>query len=280
MFKAPIGRLAAMLFQKREPSVDSCRFKSIWQARYQSGRADYRQLLEKDLFATWDINIKPDWTAERQLFMGLKIFYSGLNDADALNFLVKGHHVVQRSHQDRKLESGKCKTGFPLNRGRLLRAQAYITAILSNEFIFDDALLHQASIDHEDWCRPYKGRQWDSQAQAYYLAAIRLSIISDNLSRTEELLKAGKTFKWYEEEHHLWSQWIDRYKHQRNEWPELDDYFDRVRDPNLIPDIFMEKDILQLELGIIRYKLQSRRTPQQVEEPWRQVFDMISADKE
>ncbi|OJH37672.1 hypothetical protein [Cystobacter ferrugineus] len=250
-------------------------FKATWQAQYQAERDDYLQLLNKDIFANWGTNSKPEWTAERQFMMGLNLFYSGLNDKDAQGFVAKGARMAERALQERRFESEQCKAGFPLNRGRLLRTQAYTSAILDGTFTFNSALLRQAAVDHHDWCRPYKGRQWDSQAQAYYLAAVRLSIIADDLQTARELLGAKKSFKWHEEEFQLWSQWVEARHAGGREWDGLDEYFCRVRDPNYVPDIFMEKGVLQLELGMIRYKYQ--RGTALPAGAWPTIFEMIAA---
>ncbi|WNG47962.1 hypothetical protein F0U60_30335 [Archangium minus] len=256
-----------------DPAVISKNFSATWEARYQAEREGYRILLAQDPFEDWERSRKPEWAAEEQLFMALEILYARKNVPEARSFLQKGQQIAERILAERKLESEVCRGGFPLNLARLLRTQAYISALLAEKVSFDAGLLRRAADMNEEWCRAYSGRQWDSQVQAYYLAAVRLCLIAGDLGRARELLTTKKSFKWHEEEHRLWKQWVDGPRTRKDGWVEFDAYFDRLRDPNLKTDIFLEKGVLRLELGVLRHRfLEGDESG-----GWPRVFDMIVA---
>lgn len=228
--------------------------EELWIARYERNRSGYPEMLADDPFDGWERSHMPETRVEEDLAYGLYISYAwGPEQEQAVAFFKRVCTVAERAIDEDKLTSPLSNSSFPLNRGVVNRAYSYARAVLGGSL--DSPALHQASLDFEEWCKGYGRRDWDSQAQANYLAAVRLAVVVGDLERARALLKSRKSFKWHHEEHHLWSRLVERDGAIDDALAEnYDRYFDRLRDPGFIPDVYMETDILRLELAAIRDK--------------------------
>jgi hypothetical protein len=230
-----------------------------WTTKDKATRADLRTILAMDPFEHWEFNRMPESSAEERLRYGLRIFYSQWNDPDGRAFFEQTLRVADRAlHEEKYKGTEFLDAGFPKNRGRLLRARAYAAALLGQAL--DENALRQASIDCAEYCKILKGKLWDSQGQANYLAAVRLALVAGDQEQARQLMKTRKSFRWHFEEFEILRGIIGTIDEGIPEKGRvimqalLEAYFNKIRDPHLKPDVFMETDILRLELGAIRDK--------------------------
>ena len=231
--------------------------EELWIARYEKNRDAYPQLLSWDPFRDWERNRMPESSVENELLNGLRVAYAWtVSCGQAVAFFERACEVAQRVFYEDKLKSPLSSSSFPLNRGILNRAFSYARAILFESV--DVEALRQSSRDFEQWCKGYGKREWDSQAQANYLATVRLAFIAGEIDRARELLKNTKSFKWHDREHALWKRLADSdgqaLRADAEFAEQFREYFNQLRDPRFIPDVYMETDILRLELALLRDK--------------------------
>lgn len=255
------------------------RYKPQWVAKYEADLNTLREELGMDPFEDWERNRMPEGDVEDGLRDAVDILYADRTSADAVRFLRRSLEVANRIFAEDKLQSQLCTGGFPENRGRMLRAKIYAQSLLREPL--DVKGLLQASSDYEAWCKDYKGKDWDSVGEAEYLAAVRLAVIAGDLERASKLLKTKRPFKWHKEEHGLLKRVVNAVFIEKQPLPlrdqalleQFDEYFDRIRDPNLEPDIFIELDVLRLEIGAIRYKY---FTDDRGDIDWNRIIEVVS----
>ena len=230
-------------------------YADAWKAHVREQGDGYRQILEMDAFRTWERNSRPDGLAGDRLEYGLRLIYGGGSQEDARAYFELSRAVMNRALDENKLESPTCLSGFPKNRGQLVRAGTYAGALLG-EPCSREALL-AASTDLEAWCKNYEPRQWKAQAQAHLLAAVRLALIAQDPARALDLIKSRRSFKWHEEESSSLREIArvaagERAALAAEAIQQFDAYFDRVRDPDHKSDVYIEHGILRFELAVIR----------------------------
>lgn len=231
-------------------------YKVLWLARYERNRAGYPQMLGIDPLDGWARNHMPEMMVEEEMNAGLRIAYAFSTDHEqAVAFFRRACSVAQHAIHEDKLTSPMCNSSFPLNRGILYRAYTYARALMGEPV--DIEALRQSSRDFEEWCKGYKKGEWDSQSQANYLAAVRLSLIGGDIDRVRDLLKTKRSFKWHNTENGLWKMLVEKGERRGDdgEFVALFNYhFGKLRDPRLVPDVYMETDVLRLELAVIADK--------------------------
>jgi hypothetical protein len=231
-------------------------YRRFWRTAYVEQEASYRTILGWDVYGNWERNAMPDGTAEGELIVALRLKYSGIPEAPASAFLERSLSVVERTLREDKLSSARCQGGFPLNRGRLLRTKAYASVLLGSSF--NAEALRQASSDHQSWVEAGQARSWDSQAEAYYLAAIRLALVEGDGERARLLVAGRKSLKWHKQEYAVLKALSARppgaFTGEQELLQELDAYFDEVREPGYQPKVFIESFILPFELALLRDK--------------------------
>jgi len=190
---------------------------------------------------------------------GLEFFYAQWNDPDGRSFLEQATTVADRALREEKYRGTEfLEASFPQNHGFLLRVRSYANALLGHTL--DEAALHQAAIDCEEYSKKFAKKKWDSHDQADYLAAVRLALVAGDLNHACRLLDTRKSFKWHFEEFEILKGIADGLAQKMGEKDRvimlalLDSYFNKIRDPNFKPDVYMEAQILRLELGAIRDK--------------------------
>lgn len=228
----------------------------LWFERYERDRDGFAEILTWDPFKDWQVDRMPEMGVGEELRAGLYIAYArGTDYEQAVAFFRRACQVAQRAIDEDKLTSPHSNSSFPLNRGVLYRAYSYARAILGEQL--DVRALAQSSRDFEEWCKGYKKSEWDSQAQANYLSAVRLAIVAGEIDRAQELLKTRKSFTWHKTEHEVWKRLVELRGDVRTDAEfggRFGEYFDKLRDPRFAPDVYMETDILRLELAAIRDK--------------------------
>lgn len=251
-------------------------YHNFWINRYNREQKSYREVLELDPFDHWERNRMPEITAETNLIFGLEILYVPGEITQAQAFFERCISISERALTEDKLTTGLAESGFPLNRGVLLRAKNYALTLVERNL--DNALLSQASLDFEKGRGMLHKQPWDSQGQAEYLAAVRVAIIVGDFKRAHHLLKKRKPFNWHQEEFALWKKLVETLEVSspldQNFREQFDEFFDIIRDPTLKPDRFVERAILSFELGVIRdkYLISSNGSID-----WRRVIVAISA---
>ena len=231
-------------------------YKALWLARYERDRSGFGEVLMWDPFREWERNSMPEVSVQQEFRGGLYVAYAfGSDHEQAMAFLRRTCQVAQRVIDEDKLTSPVCQSRFPKNRGTLYRAYTYARAILGRSL--DIEALRQSSRDFEEWCKRYEKGEWDSQAQANYLSAVRLSLIAGDIDRARELLKTKRSFKWHNTEHGLWKLLVEKREQARGDAEFIalfNYYFAKLRDPSVVPDVYMETDVLRLELAVIADK--------------------------
>lgn len=231
-----------------------------WKEKVAKDLKDLRTLLTWDVFKDWDRTSMPQTIADHELALGLKILYGEGPFDEARMFHERCVQITQRALDEDKLQSGFCAGAFPINRGHLLRARTYARAVLGEPL--DHAALLQASSDVEAWVKVFPKSQWGD----------------NDIERVRKLLSTKKSFKYHQGEHFLLTQLA---KDPQPPPPmgdlifleSFDRFFDTVRDPDFKPPVFLETDIVRLELGAIRYKYYD--SPDATID-WKRVIDEVS----
>jgi hypothetical protein len=230
-----------------------------WIALDSRTRSDLRTILNQDPFEWWEQNRMPESVAEMRFIYALRIACADPASPDCRAFLQQALAVADRAMREGKLVTGRCASAFPENRGRLLRVRAYTEVLLGRPL--DEAALRQASADYIGWCAKFGPSDWDSQLQAYYLTAVRAALLGGDATDARQLLATKKRFNWHAEEHDLLTRLAGDavelpLPHARRAelLPVMDGYFDKIRDPNYKPQVFLQVHSLRLDLALLRDK--------------------------
>lgn len=230
--------------------MSSISHRSKWSDPKARDLRGLREVFNWDPFENWHRNGHPEWSADEQFHLGIK-FLAGWNmRAEADECFRRVLRISERTFKEDKLHQERPRDFWPGNRGHLLRVRAIAAGCLGQ--LLDCAALIQSSDDYLSEA-PAEGLSWDSYAQAHYLTAIRLALLSGDLKRTQELLSTRRSFKWHATEHDLLRRML-----ATNRPPgavtleEVDQYFDVIRDPDFKPKVFMDLEIARVEWAAIR----------------------------
>jgi hypothetical protein len=231
-------------------------YRDYWVSSHEKERVELRTILDElSPFRDnhWEINRSPDGTADRYLWNALQVLFSGQDTQLANEFLDTSLRVIERTMQERKLDRPECEGGRPRNYGRLLRTNVYVKALLGGPFDRTQAL--EAAGHYADWCKAVRKSSWDSQDQAYYLIAVRLSLLAGACDQASGLLKAGKKLKWHEKEASLLKALLERSKIQEfsgdKQKQDFLAFLDEVRNPHYKPGVFLEHVIYPFEIAMV-----------------------------
>jgi hypothetical protein len=210
-----------------------------------------------DPFGNWELNTRPEGTAEDDLLAALDLFYGQVDVDLARRFLGRCLEITQRTLAENKLQSPRCVENAPENRGYLLRVQTYARAILGESW--DETALLEASGAIEEACNGYPKRKWDDYQEARYLEAVRLALLSGNAESVQRLLQRRRAFRAHVEEHEflkVLAAALTARVPVRDETFRIrfDAYFDQVRNPDYSPVEYSRVPILRLEMGLLRDK--------------------------
>lgn len=254
----------------------SASYRSEWQARFRRDADSYSTVLATDPFRNWEGKVNPEGSAEDSFVEALRVLYSHESPSIANALLDRSLAIVNRTVREGRLESEICRGSFPINRGILLRTFTYARACRGEQVELDP--LRQASADFETWAVERLAGHWDSQTQAYYLAAARLSLIAGNSETAKRLLATRKSLKWHSREAGILkalAAWVplDVRQDDLRLLGELETYLDEVRRPGYQPRVFIEGFILPFELAALREKY-FQNTDGAVD--WARVIDAVS----
>lgn len=241
-----------------------------WKSFFETNRLGLAEILQINRFQEWDKNRFPESTAETELFYALQCFYAGAPEM-AREFLRRTNAIVERAFSENKFESKDCKGGFPLNRGRAYRVHYYSKALSRGKE--EQALLAAGSEDFEEWCKGYGKSDWDSQAQAYYLASVRMAILAQQFDRASHLLSLKRKFKWHSAEHDLLSRITNPGSMTESEvLAQIMNFLNAVRNPKFRPKVFTESEILRLDISAI--SLRCSPSPREID--WNEAISRIA----
>lgn len=240
--------------------------KQWWIDRLEKNREHYEDAVE--VSSDWEVSSQ----SEQLLITSLRAAYADAPDAIVHKFASTVVLIVGSAANDDIFEKGKYAQGaFPRNRAVALRARAYAKVLLGEPFPVDDLL--QASQDFESRATS----TWNHQYEAYYLNAVRAALIAGDQERFASLLNADREFKSHDEEFGALRGLADEF-HRDSSSPSTDlrdrfrDLFDRYRNPEFKPDIYMELEIVRFELGAIWCRFFDKARVFS----WREVINAVS----
>ncbi len=215
-----------------------------WRERYEDQAEGYQELLTLDPFEDWESNSSPEITAEDELRCGLESWFAG-DEGRGVAFFERALRIAERALTEKRLDEGLHKSGFPRNRGELIRVREYSLGILEGRI--DRQALINASRDFAVVVQLYP--EWNSQTEAYCLAAVRAALIGGDIFRARSLLENAPAFSWHNEEAQALKQLAsDDADEHHNGLVAVRILLDRLRDPGYSPDFFIELTLLRLEL--------------------------------
>ena len=229
--------------------TDRPSYAAVWRQRYEANREGYECLLHWDIFRDWERDEQPEVRSGCELVDGLRILWGGNGDL-ARDFFRRADRVIERTEIEKRLVVEQ-NAAFPRNRAAHLRTAAHVRNLLNTANWADTcATLVEAATDYAQWCQDYWGSGWDSQAQAYYLNAVRLGSIAGDHALVARLLATRRTFKWHSVEHQLLKR-IASGERSSLLADELHILLDRLRNPDLRSSVFIEIEPVILELAVL-----------------------------
>jgi hypothetical protein len=246
-----------MLWRKRSvsPSV-----KAHWQALYAKNAADFANMFaDGQTWTSWDSNTNPESSAEAQFLFACHILWGDDNWELARHYLELCLEIVDRTVRENRLPTF---IDFPRNRGQMSRVKAYAQSLLGQPW--DNELLLAASRDYEEHCRKNypAAADWHSQVQYYYLNAVHLALLGDDIERASTVLETPSHPLKYQQEHVKILKGLMRLIRGELSQEEratfttaYEDYFDRLRDPRIKqPGNSFREVTCPLELALLREK--------------------------
>lgn len=228
-------------------------YKTTWIGEYERQREYYLDAI--DPFENWESLGGHASIAELFLKQGLEALYGEAPANVVKKFFIAALQIVARAEAEDRFQTGRFTAGeFPLNRARALRTRAYARALLTGNSTRED--LVQASNDFERWCSRCTRRNWDGQAQAHFLAAVRVAIIAGDLERVDSLLRHELGFRWHSEEHEIYLAMTKEFKRStkirgQRLTSRFRELFDCYRDPGFQSEVFLETGMVRFEMGVI-----------------------------
>ena len=235
--------------------------KAHWEALYAANAQDFNKILDERLsWSQWERNSSPDSAAEVELSTGIKILLGSDDTALARRYLELSVEMADRIDSEDRLRTS---IEFPRNRGRVSRTRAYAQTLLGQPWTTH--LLLSASKDYEEHCRRnYENLEdWHSQVQYYYLNAVHLALLGDDVKRADQLLDSPPYPLNYQKEHAGVLKGLVRFirgelsgQEVAKFVAEFESYFDRLRDPRIKQpgNSFRESFMCPVELGLLREK--------------------------
>lgn len=177
--------------------------------------------------------------------------------------------------EERYLDTVAAEAGYPRNYAEILRGRTYARWLMGEPL--DRPELRRVAEYLITWCltKAEDRKQFhDSMTMSIYLQGVRAAMIACDLDYASELLKTKHKFRWHHaRERQLWSRMIDQYPELTDEFDvEFEQFFDCVRDPDFSPmgevaPVFVNREMLALETGIIREMYIIRASPHDQVDP-------------
>jgi hypothetical protein len=224
-------------------------YAAVWRARFAPQAASCEEILRGDPFPDWPRNDSPERDAAMELTQGLRMFYAGEEDI-ARRFFERAVAVVARAEAEKPYQESE-DLPFPRNRAALARTKVHAASLLGGMSLSEARLtLSSAAGDYELWCQGYRGSSWDAQAQAYYLNAVRLASLAEDAALVSRLLATRKNFKWHPEEREILGL-LAAGERGAELAQRLLALFDRLRNPDFRSPVFLETELVSLELALL-----------------------------
>jgi hypothetical protein len=223
------------------------------------------------------------------LRFGLYCFYAG-DGVRGAAFCQRAIAVADRIETDDLCRVDSLReAGYPHNMAVVVRGRTYGQWLLGQPLNRHE--MRRVATLLVEWCLDKatdRKRFHDSMTMCYYLQGVRAAVIASDLDYASELLKIKHKFRWHHAgERDLWTRFIVAYPDVPQEMrDELENFFDRVRDPDFkeeewsdtahrfIPT-FINRDILALETGIIRQMYLVNASPLDLVDP-QAVIDAVA----
>lgn len=224
----------------------------IWKERYEREKNFYKKVLEEDPFHNFDKQVIPESKAAEWFIHGLDIVYANPKTHMGEPYFKTCVKICDRLLGSKKLTSAKCKSLFPLNRGRVWRVHAFSRAMLTGDLAAEE--LTNAITDFDEWRRT--SQSWDDQGQAMFLAIVRLMLILGKVEAARSLFKGARDASFHKEQQDALKRLCDVGANKLplpiSEW--MESYFNQIRDPAYYPKVYSEIGHLRFEIGVIRDK--------------------------
>jgi hypothetical protein len=224
------------------------------------GPRGFGEVLKMDPFGTWGKNQMPEASAERECGRAIDIACAYPTHQMIESFLGRALDIAKRALAEKPLDTDReMSMCFPGNRGKLLRVQAYATA-LQNGSALDLGKLRQASGDLvADRMLAMAPAEWDNVQQCQYLVAVQLALVCGDIEHARSLLQIKCDFTDLE----LWVEGLTDLVESLQPMPDgtwrasrapesWTRFFDLIRDPTLKPpELVTSKPLLRLEASLI-----------------------------
>jgi hypothetical protein len=206
--------------------VNRPEYRIIWQHRLETHRNSYLQILDEKL--PEGVSRNPETAVTNELQAGLEAAYGGDRPL-AEGFFRRCALLAKQTLNAHSLSS---REEWPKNQGDVLHDLAIAEAFLLEAIDAEGAV--QASRDFETWIGELE--RFDRMDRGIYLKAIRCALLAQATERALELIKTG----WLRIRRHEEANLLKRLaQHDLSVVPELDQYFDRIRNPDPDMDVIM-----------------------------------------
>lgn len=228
-------------------------YRHKWEKIFEADRDFFLSL--SDPYTNWENQRMREILAEHYFSNGLIVLYSEQDRSLWEKFFVASIGIVSRSIEENKFQTGFSAKEFPGNRARGLRVKTYAQFLISGHL--DSSSLDLAGADFMD---SYHNMSTDDSSSALgestYLSALRLFLITNDLTICQSLLDEKRDLFWHEQEHKILKRLVDCLQNDNSITDSVleDDYFgffDEVRDPEYSPEFYLEKEIVSFELSLI-----------------------------
>lgn len=237
--------------------------KDWWVECYQSLLNSANQILDNDVgWNDWEYLRTPETIAEDRLCSAISILSGSEDYPLAERYINRSLEFIDRIIQEDKLKSTICIASFSRNQGRMRRTQVFAHLLLDERL--DTELACLASIDYEKDCKRFDtAEEWDVQTQYYFINAIVLSLVANDVERANVLLKSPiRKITKHKELVSLLSKLILKINGKLSESEslefvnEFDKYLTKVKDPRIptADDDFKEVIIWSFVLCVLREK--------------------------
>lgn len=246
-------------------------------ALWQSNDASLDELIREDRsLVTWENpSDLPAIRVTFQLSCALECLYAGDKRRGEIFLNRAARNADRLIAEKRYLDTKVAEAGYPRNYAEILRGRVYARWLLGEPL--DRLELRRVAKHFVNWCLTKaedRKRFEDSLTMSVYLQSARAAIIAADLDNSAMLLRTTHAFRWHHaSERQLWATMIDQYPELTDEFDaEFERFFDCVRDPDFMPmgevaPIFVQRETLALETGIIREMYVVRASPHDPVDP-------------
>lgn len=255
------------------------RYRERWLRNVESGSLD-RVLAENIFERSWHKpSDLPNVPITEELSCGYLCALAGDSSRAPLFLRRAADFAARRISESRYLDTDVAVAGHPQLLAKIVRGRAHARFLLGEGL--DRTAFRQAAGDFAEWCLTKandRGSFDDSGTMCFYLAGVRAAIIACDLDYAGELLRKRTTFRWHHaREYALWRELVESYPDLSDAFDQkFEAFFDVVRDPDFkdadeIGPVFVEREPLALDTGIIRETYVINASPHDDPDPARVI---------